>query len=360
MPRRFPVRVALLATLLLTLLPAVGHAQLVLAPGDVETDLIADAGEILDECADTATETCTVIVSAGTNTIQMLASAEALGDATASAVLTKDFSILPSSSGNPDPLTGSLVSARVDRLGLLEALVSDASASSRVDIQVINQTIGALVGAAEVADQAISNGSLNVKDLDTVVIPVPLQRGHSYRIRIVVDGEAHGGLVVGAESDFLNLAGGVVVSELTVVAGADAFAAIRDLQDEVDKQGDEISDIQDELDLIQLELDLIDAELDEIQGELDDLGQELEDLEGKVDDLEEAFENHSHTYLTGRGTGHNNTEATTTRPNGAEAPEQLPVDDGEAVDDGEEVDDDQDGPQPSWVPRPPRRFRPNR
>lgn len=37
--------------------------------------------------------------------------------------------------------------------------------------------------------------------------------------------------------------------------------------------------------------------------------QAIAELQDQVADLEEALENHTHTYLTGRGTGHNNTVA---------------------------------------------------
>ncbi|MEE8576482.1 MAG: T9SS type A sorting domain-containing protein, partial [candidate division Zixibacteria bacterium] len=36
-----------------------------------------------------------------------------------------------------------------------------------------------------------------------------------------------------------------------------------------------------------------------------------QDLGGEIDDLLDKLENHGHTYLTGRGVGHNNTEAQT-------------------------------------------------
>jgi hypothetical protein len=36
----------------------------------------------------------------------------------------------------------------------------------------------------------------------------------------------------------------------------------------------------------------------------------LEDIQGQIDDLQDGLQNHAHTYLTGRGRGHNNTAAT--------------------------------------------------
>ena len=37
----------------------------------------------------------------------------------------------------------------------------------------------------------------------------------------------------------------------------------------------------------------------------------IEALESQITDLQKDLEEHSHTYLTGKGTGHNNTEAET-------------------------------------------------
>jgi hypothetical protein len=56
----------------------------------------------------------------------------------------------------------------------------------------------------------------------------------------------------------------------------------------------------------------------EIRGQLntdgDGLQGRLSYLEEEVDELRDDFEHHGHTYLTGRGAGHNNTEATTGPP----------------------------------------------
>ena len=53
---------------------------------------------------------------------------------------------------------------------------------------------------------------------------------------------------------------------------------------------------------------------DSADGSLRELREELEDLRDDLEDLEDDFDGHTHTYLTGRGTGHNNTEATSGPP----------------------------------------------
>lgn len=54
----------------------------------------------------------------------------------------------------------------------------------------------------------------------------------------------------------------------------------------------------------------------EIRGQLrlDGSGESIEDLRTDLDELRKDFEGHTHTYLTGKGVGHNNTEATTGPP----------------------------------------------
>lgn len=277
-------RTSLFASLsLLALAPLAAYAQ-DLSPGDSVSGLPIDAGSVLAECAATATETCSVVVDVSASRIQILASAEATGNAAASGELSASFAVTPSTSGNPAALIGSVVSASVARTGLLDAAAVDANASSRVVVNVIDDTAGMTVGSAPVADQTVANASLGVDDSNTVVIPVPLQRGHAYRVQVVADGGAVGGATATAASDFLNADGGIVVSDISVSAGLDPF-----------------------------------EQNDEQQQAIDELREDL-------DTLREDFDTHTHTYLTGRGTGHNNTEATTTPPTGSDASPPPPSD----------------------------------
>ena len=52
----------------------------------------------------------------------------------------------------------------------------------------------------------------------------------------------------------------------------------------------------------------------ELRGQIEFDDDRDEDLEDRLSDLEHDFENHAHTYRTGRGGGHNNTEASTGKP----------------------------------------------
>lgn len=55
-------------------------------------------------------------------------------------------------------------------------------------------------------------------------------------------------------------------------------------------------------------------DLDDLSMEVDQIRIDLDALTLEVQQLREEFENHTHIYLTGRGVGHNNTEAVTTTP----------------------------------------------
>ena len=48
--------------------------------------------------------------------------------------------------------------------------------------------------------------------------------------------------------------------------------------------------------------------------DLDYLYEIIEMLKSEVDDLQEQYTNHTHEYFTGKGEGHNNTEANTGIP----------------------------------------------
>jgi outer membrane murein-binding lipoprotein Lpp len=284
---RCSTRAAVALTLLA--LPLTAHAAVEIDPGGTASDLAAEGGNILEECATTATETCTVSINAAGNEVAALVAAEADGAGAASGEVFTDFSISVDSEA---PLLGSVVSGQVDVDGLLEALEADAMASVDVSLQVMDMTAGVLVGAQTVVSHAVVNGSLPVSRSNAVVIPLPLTRGHDYRISLVIAAEAAGSVstATGALSDFASTASW---SGLSVTAGQDPFEAIAALAGRV-------SDLE--------------SDVADLESDVDQIATELQDLTLIVEELSEDFESHTHTYLTGKGVGHNNTEATTTPP----------------------------------------------
>jgi hypothetical protein len=310
------VRVALCsakaaAALTLLALPLAAHAAVEIDPGDTASPLLADGGATLEECDDTATETCTVSINAAGNEVGALVDAGANGAGAASAEVFTDFSI---SDDGEAALIGSVVSGQVSVDGLLEALEADAMASVDVSLQVMDMTAGVLVGAQTVVSHTVVNGSLRVlPHSKAVVIPLPLTRGHDYRISLIIAAEAAGSVAepTGALSDFVNTASW---SGLSVTAGQDPFEPIAELADRV-------SDLESDVDALESAVTRLAAAFQELAGDLDDLealvdriANALRDLQQTVAELREDFESHTHSYLTGKGVGHNNTDATTTTP----------------------------------------------
>lgn len=286
------------ALITLIALPLAAHAVVDIDPGDTASGLVADGGNVLEECATTANETCTVAINAAANEVGALVAAEPPGAGVASGEVFADFHV----SGDADAvLPGSSVSAQVDVAGVLAALAADAMASVEVSLQVKDMTAGVLVGAQSVVGHTVVNGSLPVSHSKAVVIPVALTRGHDYRISLIIAAEAAGSVaeVIGAESDFVNTASW---SDLSVTAGRDPFGAIARLAGRVS----------------------------DLEALVDRIANALRDLQRTVAQLREDFENHTHTYLTGKGAGHNKVDATTTTPSGDGGAVTLPGNSGNA------------------------------
>lgn len=293
------------AALALLALPLAANAAVEIDPGYTESNLMADGYNTLEKCDATDTEACAVAADVADNEIGALVNAQILGAGAASGEVYTDFSI----SGDSEAvLLGSSVAARVDVDGLLTSLAVDAIASVDVSLHVMDMTAGVLVGAQTVANHTIVNGLLPVSHSNAVVIPVALTRGHDYRISLIIAAEAVGSAVElgggSAQSAFINTASWM---GLSVTAGQDPFGAIADLEDRV-------SDVEDDVAwLIPVVRQLV-ADLDALEALVDRIANALRDLQQTVAELREDFDNHTHTYLTGKGVGHNNTEATTTLP----------------------------------------------
>jgi hypothetical protein len=270
---RFTTKAA--AALSLLALPLAAHAAVEIDPGDTESALAADGGKVLEQCATTPDETCTVSINTAFNEVGARVDAEANGAGVARGEIFTDFSI---SNDSEAALIGSFVSGQVDVDGRLEAFAANAMASVDVSLQVTDMTAGVLVGAQTVLSHTVVNGSLPVAHSKAVVVPLPLTRGHDYRISLIIAARAEGSVseAIGALSDFVGTASWL---GLSVTAGQDPFEPLAELEALVDR-----------------------------------IANALRDLQKTVAELREDFESHTHTYLTGRGQGHNNTEATTTSP----------------------------------------------
>jgi hypothetical protein len=296
--------------LTLLALPVAAVAAVDIDPGMTASDLAAEGGNILNECDDTATETCTVVINDADNEVGVLVDVTEDGSGIASGEVYTDFNI---TGANEGALVGSFLSADVDVFGVLSGLGPKAFASVKASLEVRDTTEDVLVAAETVVDDSIADGTLPVSGANAVAMPLPLTRGHSYRVSLIVQALAVGspGDDAGALSDFVNTASW---SDLSVTAGDDPFALISQLDIRVTQ--------------LETDVDVLEERVDVIEGD-------VEELDEKVDQLREDFDNHSHTYLTGKGTGHNNTEADTGAP---VLPASEPGDESGDVDDGDGVE----------------------
>jgi hypothetical protein len=283
-------------------LPVAAVAAVDIDPGTTASDLAAEGGNILEECADTDTEECAVVINDADNEVGALVDVTEDGSGVASGEVYTDFNITGVMDG---ALVGSYLSAEVDVSGVLSGLGPKAFASVKVSLAVMDTTADVLVAAETVVDDSIADGTMPVSGANAVAMPLPLNRGHSYRVSLILEAQAVGSPAdaAGALSDFLNTASW---SSLSVTAGRDPFALIAKL----------------------------DVRVTQLETDVDELETDIDELEETVEELREDFDNHSHTYLTGKGTGHNNTEADTGAP---VTPPGEPVDDEDGVESGSDL-----------------------
>jgi hypothetical protein len=295
--------------LTLLALPVAAVAAVDIDPGTTASDLVADGGNMIEECADTATETCMVVINAADNEVGALVEVTEDGSGIASGEVYTDFNVTGIGDG---ALVGSFLSTEVDVSGVLSGLGPKAFASVKVSLEVTDSTADVLVAAETVVDDSVVDGTIPVSGANAVAMPLPLTRGHSYRVSLIINAQAVGspGDVAGALSDFANTASW---SGLSVTAGEDPFALISQLD---------------------IRVTLLETDVAALEERVDGIEVDIEELDERVEQLREDFDNHSHTYLTGKGTGHNNAEAETGAPL---LPPGEPADDGDGVESGPDL-----------------------
>ena len=209
---------AAVVALILFVLPVAGLAAVDIDPGTTASDLAADGGTILEECPDTPVETCTVVINAADNEVGALVDVTDEGSGVASGEIFTDFNI----TGEDGALVGSFLSAVIDVSGVLSGLGPKGLASVKVSLEVTDTTAGVLIAADTVVNDSIVDGIIPVSEKNAVAMPLPLNRGHSYRVSLILEARAVGsaGDVDGALSDFLNTASWF---DLSVTAGLDLF-----------------------------------------------------------------------------------------------------------------------------------------
>lgn len=97
--------------------------------------------------------------------------------------------------------------------------------------------------------------------------------------------------------DFIDDADSVVVLGVGLLTVPDPDSAVSQLQDDVEQLQEDVAQL--------------DSNQQRIVNVLNEQGTDIDDLERDLDRLTNAVKTHTHSYLTGRGKGHNNTRATT-------------------------------------------------
>ena len=166
-------------------------------------------------------------------------------------------------------------------------------------------------------DSGVDQGS------DQAIVPVQLVRGNSYLVTASLATSAATEAtaeVASAVADYLSdvgsemSAGGARVDALVLQVGVD----LEDLAAQVAANTEAIA----------MNTEAIEAnttaivDLAEVVGLLAD---EVEAIQEALEDLGDVVANHTHYYLTGKGTGHNNTMAETGPASGEDDPEIQPV-----------------------------------
>jgi hypothetical protein len=277
-------------------------ADVVIAPGETVTDVVADASESMCDPAN-----CEVMFDLESNTLFLVAKVAGVDEAAASATLLSSFVVTADGNEPSDqtPLLGSSRSVIVNARGTLTLDGVDSTAGYRLDLLVTDSADGTPIGAARVAEGVATGNTELVVVSEMEVLNLNLTRGHEYQVALTLSVFAASGQSETATADFGDSSASW--EALTITAGADVLGSIGDLQDDVTELQDDVTELQ--VDVAELQVDVIQLQVDVVELRVD-----VDELAGDLGDLEEEFQNHTHDYLTGKGNGHNNTTATTTTP----------------------------------------------
>ncbi len=272
----FPIHLAVVIAITL----ASSTSALEVHPGATYSNLMSE-GQAVSDCNNPIIHGCINDVDLSENWIRAIVYPSIPGYDELSVSIYKDFSVAASSSGNENNLVGSNFYVTIRYAGHLESFGVFQKAGYEIQFYVRDLGTNALIATQSVSDGQVA-GTIEVappdfipfpaRDFQTasneerIAMPLSLITGHSYRIVLNLKVEANKfGPDRLAAADFYSPVaanwnslfdfGGVKWSNLSLTVGTDPFQAI--------------------------------------------------------DSLRELLETHTHTYLTGKGEGHNNTEATT-------------------------------------------------
>jgi hypothetical protein len=224
-----------------------------------------------------------------------------VGGTSADGALWVDFEVGANTDTEGNTVPG-WVSYAVIWRGLIEQLDAESQAGVAIVYSLTNLDSGLTLKSERLLDRESPDVGPDEQDdgaADTVA--VVLTRGEQYRFLLALECEAAvTGDSLGSVCDYFTESEGYGVS----------LAALQV------KLGLDDTELLGRFDEINERLDDIDEEIEDLEDELDTVKDDLQNIEEDVDRLND----HDHDYLTGRGKGHNNTDATTSRPNLDELP----------------------------------------
>ena len=279
----------LFTSLLVIFLGSSIHAQIVVAPGEEKlfTSMQATGGETGNNGnftfnMDGSFELASKTLKAQSNSYPLVS----VGKGEAYSLIYYDFQV-SATSGTANNNVGALIDYSVFWKGFQEIFSTILSnAIVKIEIIIKDQTANKFIVNETVHNLDVKTYSfldviavgLTLNDTDTKVntIPAILIRGHSYRIHLKL-------------------------STTLLIAGISQPLAFCDYMDGFAGGGDG---------RVELNRLFVKVGLDEKET-LEKLAL-IDSLESRIDTLEYRLEHHYHTYLTGKGVGHNNTQASTT------------------------------------------------
>jgi hypothetical protein len=245
-----------------------------IAPGTTSPTLQAEgcataSGSVIGPCFDCAAD---CILEANTAEAALSISNAEAGRTFVEATAYTDFTVTPSPDGAETSLGGT-ISYDVSWSGgwtIVGGFIGYNDAESAVTLTLTDRTNGVTVRSSVLHTQEFE-GFIDIdivgfgtgvdEDRTVNTINVRLVRGHTYRLGLKIRCEARGLLNATVILDYLDGNWGVKWNDMKVTIDTD-------------------------------------------------LAEEIEELKRRI----AALEDHTHTYLTGRGEGHNNTEAATSTP----------------------------------------------
>jgi hypothetical protein len=230
----------------------------------------------------------------------------------------------------------------------VSALIRDTVEGRNIDYRLIdNISVGNLLGNWQV----VAKVPVPIPDFDSAELAaietfvVQLRPGRTYRFELYAAARSTSGWtggVVGpwATANFydpiveigLNGTPGIELVDFAIDVSSDQSQQIEELRETISSlqrslsllsmQFEEIDPtlstrvevLEDNDAMARERIDTLEASYDQLADEISAIWTQIEDARSTMESLDESLRDHTHEYLTGQGSGHNNRTATTSKP----------------------------------------------